>query len=101
MRAAADIVLPFLIGVAAARSENHLTVGFGQIAPLHYSDEHGQATGFVVDVFREAARRERINIEWKIVAGSNDVEEALAEGRIDVFPAGIITSARKAIFQIS
>lgn len=97
-------VAPFLVLAMAALSaprSDHLTVGFGQIPPLHYSDEHGRATGFIVDAVNTAAQREGIEVVWKRVAGSNDIEEALGEGRIDIFPAGIVTPSRQARFSVS
>jgi signal transduction histidine kinase len=86
---------------AAATLSERLTVGYSHVPPLHYRNSQGQAAGFVVDVINEAARREGIEIVWKRVGGSNDIERALSEGRIDIFPAGIVTEARQARFSVS
>jgi signal transduction histidine kinase len=99
MRAAAAAVFA-LMAVAAAGSDR-LAAGFSHVPPLHYSDVQGRAAGFVVDVLDEAARREGIEIAWTRVGGSTDVERALTESRIDIFPAGVITEARRAQFSSS
>jgi signal transduction histidine kinase len=96
------IILTILAPMAvAATAQDELKVGFGQIVPLHYTDEQGRAAGFVVDVLNEAAKREGIQIVWKRVAGSNDIEPALEQRRIDIFPAGLATEARQARFSVS
>jgi signal transduction histidine kinase len=90
-----------LIGLPALAAQTRITAGFGNIPPLHYGDPEGKAMGFVVDVLNEAARREGIEIEWKQVHGSIDIERALSDGRIDIFPAGISTQSRRAEFWVS
>ena len=89
------------IVVSAARPADRLTIGFSHVPPLHYADAQGRPAGFVVDVITEAARRERIEIKWNQVGGSNDIERALDDGRIDLFPAGVFTEARRARYWIS
>ena len=85
----------------SAWSADCVRAGFGQDPPLHYSDTHGGAAGFIVDAVNEAARRERIPIAWQQVAGSQDIEPALQAGRIDIFPSAIITDLRRTRFWIS
>ncbi len=101
MQEAAGLTILLLLGITALPAQDRVVVGYGEIPPLHYSNDQKQATGFVVDVIREAARREGIAVEWKPVIGSRDVEAGLNEGRIDIFPAGIATPARKAQFDVS
>jgi signal transduction histidine kinase len=95
------VALAFVAHLAAAMSSERLTAGYSHAPPLHHHDSQGEAAGFVVDVINEAARREGIEIVWKRVGGSNDIERALSEGRIDIFPAGIVTEARRARFSVS
>lgn len=78
-----------------------ITAGFGQDPPLHYRDAHGSAAGFMVDAINEAARREQIRITWRPVAGSQQIEPALHEGRIDLFPSAISTPVRRTRFWVS
>src|ERR1700710_30528 len=85
----------------SAQAGDHLTAGFGQAPPLHYRDAHGGAAGFIVDAVNEAARREKIEMTWRQVAGSRDIEAALEEGRIDIFPSAINTQVRQTRFWIS
>jgi signal transduction histidine kinase len=84
-----------------AQAADRVTVGFGQAPPLHYSDAHRGAAGFIVDAINEAARREQIQVTWRQVAGSQDIEPALQEGRIDIFPSAIATQIRRTRFWIS
>lgn len=91
----------FVLACLSARAADRVTVGFGQAPPLHYSDAHGGAAGFIVDAVNEAARREQIQITWQSVAGSQDIELALQEGRIDLFPSAIITPVRRSRFWVS
>ena len=82
-------------------SADPLVTGFGNIQPLHYRDASGKVSGFVIDVVDEAARRAGIQIVWRAVNGSVDIDRALAEGRIDVFPVGVATQARRQQFWVS
>ena len=97
MRGASLLALACL----SARAADRVTAGFGQAPPLHYSDAHGGAAGFIVDAVNEAARREQIQITWQQVAGSQDIEPALQGGRIDLFPSAIITPVRRTRFWVS
>jgi signal transduction histidine kinase len=93
----------FLLNLACvlALPADHLKVGFGQDPPLHYRDARSRSAGFIVDVVNEAARREQIQITWEQVAGSQEIEPALQNGRIDIFPSAIITQVRQTRFWVS
>jgi signal transduction histidine kinase len=97
MRAPAILALASVCACSADR----IRVGFGQVPPLHYSGPGGAATGFIVDALNEAARREKIEVQWKRVAGSQDIGPALTEARIDMFPSAIVSEARRARFWVS
>lgn len=90
-----------LIAAACAAPAQHLSVGFGHVPPLHYRESQGRAAGFVVDVINEAARREGVEVGWTRVGGSNDIEKALAGGRIDLYPAALVTENRRGRFWFS
>src|SRR3569833_1731854 len=93
--------LIFAAACVYAWPSDRVTAGFGHVPPLHYEGAQGAATGFVVDVINEAGRREQISIGWLLVAGSHDIEPALMDGRIDLFPSAIVTDTRRARFWVS
>jgi len=99
-RVAVVLALSAMDMTVNARAER-LIAGFGCVPPLHYRDAAGRPIGFVIDVINEAAKREHVEIQWRRVGGSNDIERALQQGLIDLFPAGIDTERRRALFSVS
>jgi signal transduction histidine kinase len=99
VRAAAAAV--FALTSNGAEPPDRLVAGYSYVPPLHFRDAQGNPQGFVVEVVNEAARRAGLQIVWKKIGGSNDIERSLSEGRIDVFPAGVVTEERRARFAVS
>ena len=72
-------------------------IGFRDTPPDHFRDKNGNATGPTVEVIKEAARREGINLEW--VYSPEGPERALTDGKIDLWPIlGDTVERRKTIY---
>ncbi len=78
-----------------------LNVGFGHVPPVTYRAPDGGAAGFAVDVLNEAARRAGISLRWVPSGTSQEVEDQLASGRLDLVPAGMVTAERQRRFYVS
>jgi signal transduction histidine kinase/DNA-binding response OmpR family regulator len=61
-----------------------LRIGFQNSRPYHFPDSHGNPTGPVVDLVREAAKRRQIELQW--VYSPEGPEKALASGSVDLWP---------------
>ena len=61
-----------------------LKIGFQNSRPYHFPDQRGKATGPVVDIIREAARRRHISLQW--VYSPQGPEQALASDFVDLWP---------------
>jgi PAS domain S-box-containing protein len=84
-----------------AASPRVLQVGAGHVPPMSYRDPKGVLRGFAVDVLNEAARREGIQLNWKVAGNSRDIEDALSRGALDLVPAGMITAERSRRFAVT
>ena len=78
-----------LLGVHLRRSagvavERTLKIGFQNSAPFHFPDAHGNASGPVVEVLKEAARRKNLTLRW--VYSPQGPEVALSSGAVDLWP---------------
>jgi hypothetical protein len=76
-----------------------LRIGFQNSKPYHFPDSHGNATGPVVDLVREAAQRRHINLQW--VYSAEGPEKALASGSVDLWPVLGDLPARRRLLYIS
>src|SRR5271169_5848536 len=61
-----------------------LKIGFQNSPPYHYPDAHGSPIGPAVDLMKEAARRQNIELEW--VYSPQGPEKALSSGSVDLWP---------------
>ena len=78
-----------LAGVYLQRSTHvtiarRLKIGFQNSAPFHFPDAHGNASGPVVDILKESARRKNLTLEW--VYSPQGPEVALSSGAVDLWP---------------
>ena len=69
-----------------------IRIGSAPAEPDAYSLPDGAATGFFVEVFREAARREGLTISWVFSDRAADV--ALESGKVDLY-AGIFPTPER------
>jgi signal transduction histidine kinase/CheY-like chemotaxis protein len=77
--------------------ERTLTVGFQYSPPYHFPDAQGNPTGPAVDVFREAARRRKLRLQW--VYSPQGPEKALGSGAVDLWPiTGDVPERRKFLY---
>ncbi|HLX43831.1 MAG TPA: histidine kinase dimerization/phospho-acceptor domain-containing protein, partial [Bryobacteraceae bacterium] len=77
--------------------ERTLTVGFQYSPPYHFPDADGNPAGPAVDVFREAARRLHLRIQW--VYSPQGPEKALGSGTVDLWPiTGDVPERRKFLY---
>jgi signal transduction histidine kinase/CheY-like chemotaxis protein len=67
-------------------------IGSAPAEPEAYPQPDGSATGFFVEVFREAARREGLTVHWVFSAQPSDL--ALDSGTIDLY-AGIFPTPER------
>ena len=63
---------------------HELRIGFQDSAPYHFPDAKGNASGPVVDVVKEAARRKGIRLQW--VWSPQGPEKALSSKAVDLWP---------------
>jgi signal transduction histidine kinase len=93
-------VLPGFVAAAIAAS-SPVKIGFGHVPPITYGDANGQAAGFAADVLNEAARRAHITLQWVPSGTSQQVEDRLASGVLDLLPAAMVTPERQQRFELS
>lgn len=86
---------------ATAIASRPAKLGIGRVFPIAYRDSDGKLRGFAIDVLNEAARREKVGIEWTAVTSSTDSENDLRSRRIDLLPAGMVTPEREQMFYVS
>ncbi|GEM_PF-758710 len=93
-----------LLGLALCgcgrHAANTLKAGYGNAYPMTYSNESGHASGFVVEVLEEAARRDGVTIQW-VLAGAKSPNEMLQSGEIDLLATGVVTPERRKLFFVS
>lgn len=76
-----------------------LRVGYSNYPPYMRRLAGGKASGFAVEILSEAARRSHIPIQW--IAVDWPADEALAAGKIDVFPFLAISDERRSKLALS
>ncbi len=77
-----------------------LKTGYSIVPPLSFH-ANGKLTGFTIDVVNEAARREGVPLGWVFGGPSLKIESSLANGTLDIAPAGMITPDRQRSFYVS
>jgi len=74
-----------------------LKIGFQNSAPYHFPDARGNASGPAVDMIREAARRQHIDLQW--VFSPEGPEVALESGKVDLWPIlGDLPDRRRSMY---
>lgn len=76
-----------------------LRVGYSQFAPYVIVNEAGQPDGLAVEMVRRAARASGVSIRWVLVPG--EIDAALKNGEIDLYPLLTLTDKRKKNFSYS
>ena len=85
--AAVGLVCAYFVFAAYAGSggsDRTFKVGFQNSPPYHFPDANGNPTGPAVDVFKEAARRRNVRLEWRY--SPEGPEKALSSGAVDFWP---------------
>ena len=77
-----------------------LRVGYNSYPPFILPRETGRPTGVASEVVALAAARAGVRLEW-INLGATGADEALREGRIDLFPLLTVTAEREAQYHFS
>src|ERR1051326_6348749 len=95
------VLLPVGLSYAAWRQPigRTLRIGFQNSPPYHFPDEQGNATGPAVQLLREAARRQHIDLQW--VFSPQGPEKALASGAVDLWPLMVDSSERRKTLYIT
>jgi signal transduction histidine kinase/ActR/RegA family two-component response regulator len=83
----------------AGQPPERVRIGLGYSVPWGYLSPEGTPTGFYVEVFKEAARREGIDIE--IVFRRDGPEASLAADAIDLWAAAVPTPERRLLLHFS
>jgi signal transduction histidine kinase len=94
--AVAVAVAPYSPAVA---QQKPLRVGVAFTIPVAYVTPEGQPAGFYVEVFREAARREGLEVRFDVDRLSPD--RYLSEGGGDIWVAAVPSASRRARFYVS
>ncbi|HYP06620.1 MAG TPA: transporter substrate-binding domain-containing protein, partial [Bryobacteraceae bacterium] len=101
---AAAALLLTLGGALFCRPAKHtqrvFRIGMNNLQPWIQADANGKASGLVVDLLSEAARRTGIRLEWSLVEGSSP-GEAFAEGRVDMWPVVGVLEERRKMFHLT
>ena len=63
---------------------DEVLIGFQDSAPYHFPDAHGNASGPVVDIVKEAARRKNIRLRW--IWSPQGPEKALSSKAVALWP---------------
>jgi diguanylate cyclase (GGDEF)-like protein/PAS domain S-box-containing protein len=97
--AAAALIIMALLWWAHLDRTGELRVGAAEFAPYVMLAPDGKVSGLAVDVLNEAARRSGIKLNY--VRVDDDIDLALASGKIDIFPLLTLTPARVRDFRAS
>ena len=76
-----------------------LKIGFRNTPPYHFPDEHGLASGPVVELVKEAADRHNIHLVW--IYSPEGPEKALLSGAVDLWPVLVDMPERRSSLYIS
>ncbi|MBS1856024.1 MAG: PAS domain S-box protein [Acidobacteria bacterium] len=75
-----------------------LRAGYAEFRPYSMKDDQGGPAGMAVEVVRQAAQRAGVRLEWVY---EQNAEEALRQGRIDLYPLFTVTPERLREFHMS
>ncbi len=95
------VTVALAIGGPVLASKPPVKIGVGTVFPISYRDNNRRWSGFAIDVLSEAARREKLAVQWLPSASSKSAEDDLQSGRTDLMPAGMVTPERKRKFYVS
>ena len=79
--------------------ERPYRIGWEMDPPEQLRGDHGEPTGFAVELVREAARRRGIQLTW--IYREESSEAALRDGSVDLWPLMTITPERLRVLHIS
>jgi PAS domain S-box-containing protein len=96
--AIASAVAVFLFALGMRPPAVTLRAGYAEFLPYVGVDENGRPAGLAVQVVQQAAQRAGIRLQWVEVA---DAEQALHDGRIDLYPILTVSEERKKSFDTS
>lgn len=85
--------------VRSKPEERVYRIGWADNPPFQQRGQDGRATGFAVELVREAARRRGIRLEW--VEEHRNSEMALRSKKVDLWPLILITPERKKVIHIT
>jgi PAS domain S-box-containing protein len=68
--------------------------------PIGYRDAAGKPAGFLVEALNAAAEREGLTLEWRLLGGIQENDDALRRGDLDVV-AGVATPERRRDFYVT
>lgn len=92
-------VAPAAIVPAASGQTPELRVGYGTFPPYFVIQPDGSPSGFAVEIFKEAARRQGKRLKW--VRYKTTTEQAFRDGEIDLFPFFAVLEERRKIAEYS
>src|SRR5262245_56227447 len=95
------IFLSFLLVTSGMTQEvpRRVRVGANFSVPMAYISPEGVQVGFFVEVFREAGRRE--NLDVQIVLGRAGPDKALESASVDIWVAAVPTAERRRKFHVT
>ena len=76
--------LGILLHTRSAPVKRTLAIGFRNAPPDHFPDANGNATGPVVEVIKEAARRKNIQLNW--IYSPQGPDKALVDRAVELWP---------------
>jgi PAS domain S-box-containing protein len=82
------LALIFCLEPAVADAQQTVRVSMPTSRPLGYVDASGRPQGFLVDALNAAAGHENFRIDWRVIGGLEENNQALRRGDIDIV-AGI------------
>jgi diguanylate cyclase (GGDEF)-like protein len=74
-------------------------VAYNHFPPYLDEGPHGIPVGFAADIFAQAARQAKVDIQWVKIEGSAD--QAFSEGKADLYPLMTVTPERESRFYMS
>lgn len=93
------IVLFLTTSGVAQEPPKRLRVGASSSVPMAYLSPEGDPVGFYVEVFREAARLEKL--ELQMVIGRVPPDKAVESGAVDIWAVAVPTAERRQKFHLT